>query len=141
MRLGRLPVIGSCVIWLACGGGPASGPAACPAGPPAAAFARLPSPPTLAAGDPIRGGILFGEQCTRCHSEDVAQRGSRFFRGYPRLDCADWVSGVSDGYLYTVIAQGGVSVGKPEVMTGFDEFLSPLQISDLVAYLRSFDSP
>lgn len=123
---------------IACASGPSAGPAACPVG------QSTPLPPELAAstglvdGDAERGARLFAEHCTRCHSPDVADRESRLFRGYPRLDCGDWVAGVGDIYLYQVISEGGAALGKQAVMKPFADQLTTEEISDLVAYLRAF---
>lgn len=121
-----------------CATGPAEGPAACPAPETSPRPEQLIMPPGLVDGDPARGEALFTAWCTRCHSSDVADRESRMFRGYPRLDCGEWVATVSDVYLFRIISEGGEAFGKQAVMKPFSDELSPAEISDLVAYLRSF---
>ena len=66
----------------------------------------------------------------------MADRGSRVYRGYPRLDCADWLASVSDAYLATVILRGGEPFGLETVMKPFEEELSPQQVADAVAFVR-----
>ena len=88
-------------------------------------------------GDAARGAALFASECSKCHSRRVVERSSRLFRGYPRLDCAPYQAGVTDGYLQRVISQGGEAVGLDSAMKPFAGQLSDKSISDLVAYLRS----
>jgi len=118
-----------------CAGAPASGPADCAAPPDPAALAASASvePPSGAA---TRGAALFERECQRCHSPRRQDRESRFFRGYPRLDCADYLSTAPPGYLFTAIAEGGPAVGRSEAMKPFAEVLSQQQIADLVTFLR-----
>jgi hypothetical protein len=59
------------------------------------------------------------------------------FRGYPRLDCAQFHAGVSDGYLYAVVAHGGPAVGRDKAMKPFEAQLGTDAVVDLVLYLRS----
>lgn len=68
-----------------------------------------------------------------------ADRSSRLFRAYPRLDCGGFVARVSDGYLRKVISEGGAAVGLEGPMRAFSEKLDAGEIDDLVAYLRRFD--
>lgn len=126
------------VCTLACAGSLEPGQlAACPAG-------NRPNlePPSVAA-DPLvkgavaRGAELFARECAKCHSRLVAARGSRLFRGYPRLDCPEFVEGVTDGYLHAVIAKGGPAFGLDAAMKPFEEGLGSDAVADLVAYLRS----
>jgi mono/diheme cytochrome c family protein len=128
---------GVAALALSCASGPTSGPAPCP---PEGAEPRpeqLIFPPGLVDGDAARGEALFATWCARCHSHDVEGRESRLFRGYPRLDCAEWVAGVSDVYLFRIISDGGEALGKQATMKPFAEQLSGQEISDLVAYLRA----
>ncbi len=122
---------------LSCASGPSSGPAPCPPAGPSQRPEQLIFPPGLVDGDAARGEALFAAQCARCHSHDVSDRGSRLFRAYPRLDCADWLAGVSDAYLFRIISEGGEAMGKQALMKPFSDQLSGQEISDLVAYLRA----
>ena len=124
----------SALLLAACGGTPETGIARCPTPPDAAVLAALPG--DVAGGDAESGAALFARECTRCHAPDVAARDSRFFADYPRLDCDDYLAGVSDRYLATAIADGGVAIGRDELMKPFAPLLSEQEIADLVAYLR-----
>jgi mono/diheme cytochrome c family protein len=123
-----------------CAGGPASGPAPCPIEGATARAEQLTFPPGLVDGNASRGEALFAAECARCHSHDVADRGSRLFRGYPRLDCGDWLAGASDVYLFRIISEGGEAMGKQALMKPFSDRLSGQEISNLVAYLRASKS-
>lgn len=119
-----------------CGSTPETGIAACPPPPDPAVIAGL-SVELVPAGDAVRGAALFAGECTRCHSPEISARESRLFRGYPRLDCPDYLARVSDPYLFTAISAGGPAVGREEVMKPFREKLSDQEIADLVAFLRA----
>ncbi len=108
--------------------------APCATGPVGAPLVAARAP---AGGDAARGARLFEAECARCHSPLVAERGSRLFRGYPRLDCAAYLARVSDAYLATVISAGGAAVGLDDAMKAFGERLTPEEIADLVAHLRA----
>ncbi|MGH0028945.1 MAG: c-type cytochrome [Myxococcota bacterium] len=134
----RSPTLVSLLLALLCGcagDAPMVGTASCPPAPDpvaAAAGALVAVPP----GDPANGAVLFARECARCHSRDLALRGSRFFRDYPRLDCADYLAAAPPGYLWRSIARGGPAVGRDEAMKPFAELLSEEEIADLVAFLR-----
>jgi mono/diheme cytochrome c family protein len=119
-----------------CGSTPESGPAVCPPPPDASVLARVASR-SVPPGDASTGAALFARECARCHSSDVSERGSRLFRGYPRLDCTDYLAQVPAPYLYEAISAGGPAVGRRDVMKPFSDRLSPQEIADLVAFLRS----
>ncbi len=124
------------VAALGCGSTPETGVAACPRAPQPERLSSLRSelPPV---GDATRGAALFERECSRCHSVDLSARGSRFFRAYPRLDCADYLAQVTDRYLFVAISEGGLAVGRNELMKPFSELLTEQEIADLVAFLRA----
>ncbi len=124
------------VAVLGCGSTPETGVAACPRAPEPQLLSTLPSEPPPA-GDAIRGSALFERECSRCHSVDLSARGSRFFRAYPRLDCTDYLAQVTDRYLFIAISEGGLAVGRNELMKPFSELLTEQEIADLVAFLRA----
>jgi len=106
--------------------------AECPApGPrvaPASAFPR--------AGDAKNGEFLFGRVCLGCHAGTAEQRAPGAPAHAPRLDCPDWLAVASDAYLYDAINRGPGSYGHGD-LPPLGERLTPRQIADLVAYLRS----
>ena len=119
-----------------CGSTPETGVAVCPRAPEQELLpgVRAEPPPD---GDATRGAALFERECSRCHSVDLSARGSRFFRAYPRLDCADYLAQVSDRYLFVAISEGGLAVGRNALMKPFAELLTEQEIADLVAFLRA----
>lgn len=134
-RAGRLGPTGGLLLaaWLAAGGCVGKGTAVCPEDTERPAPARV---APAGRGDPDRGAVLFAEHCSGCHAPLPAARESWVFRGYPRLDCPAWLAGVSDDYLYALIAEGGEVLGRDPLMRGFADRLSPGQILDLIAHLR-----
>ncbi len=125
------------VCALACAGNPAPGQlAACPTGVRPTLEPPQLDPNPLGRGAVTRGAELFALECAKCHSRLVAARGSRLFRGYPRLDCPEFFESVTDGYLRAVIAKGGEAVGLDAAMKPFAEKLGSGAVTNLVAYLR-----
>lgn len=135
-RASRRSVLLAIFLSLSCGGGPSPNElTSCPSIPdrsPAnsAAMAQLP------VGEPGRGAAVFERECWKCHAPRPIDRGSRLFRGYPRLNCRPYMARVSDAYLATVISSGGPAVGLDSAMKPFGGQLSPSEISDVIAYLR-----
>ena len=133
------------VLALACAGSPAPDTLAI------CATGERPIPDVVTDGDPelesqlgrstqsdaANGGLLFAQECTKCHAPRVIERDSRLFRGYPRLDCSEYLAKVSDGYLHTVIEKGGEAVGLASAMKPFEGKLSADEIADLIAFIRS----
>ncbi len=118
--------------------------AACASAPPPPQPVECPAPapraaPELAfdlAGDAQRGATVFERECNRCHASEPAQRALGTPASTPRLDCADWIAATSDAYLYDAINRGPGAWGHGPVPP-LGERLTPAQIADLVAYLRS----
>lgn len=136
-RRGTALLAGLAALAAGCAGdAPASGPASCPSAPDPAALAAT-AETEVAPGDAARGAALFQRECVRCHSAELAERGSRFFRAYPRLDCDAYLAAATPGYLHTTIAKGGEAVGRDPAMKPFEEALSAREIADLVAFLRA----
>jgi cytochrome c oxidase cbb3-type subunit 3/ubiquinol-cytochrome c reductase cytochrome c subunit len=85
----------------------------------------------VAKGDAARGAKLFASTCASCHGKE-GQGGKYNAVANPEL-----LASASDGFLATTIERG--REGTP--MKGFGGKLSPEQISDLVAALRSWQKP
>jgi mono/diheme cytochrome c family protein len=121
--------------------------AGCVGAPAPDAIAQCPMPPDAnltsalpalegPGGSAGRGATLFERECVKCHSRQLAARGSRFFMAYPRLDCPDYLALASDSYLRLVIAEGGPAVGRDEAMQPFGQVLGAQGLADVLAYLR-----
>ena len=99
------------------------------------------------AADADSGKAVYGEHCATCHGEkgdglgpegqylDPAPRDFR--SGNFRFDTNGDGTPGTDEDLRDFIRYGSAAFGGSPVMTGFD-MLSPEQLSDLIAYLRSF---
>ncbi|MEW6567855.1 MAG: c-type cytochrome [Chloroflexota bacterium] len=88
------------------------------------------APPALS-GDPIRGAAIFSATCIACHGP----AGAGTERG-PALNDASVLGQLTDEALQRVISEGILEQGMPE----WGRVLSPAEIGDLVAYLRSWQS-
>jgi len=117
---------------------------ACASAPPAPPRAECPAPgprsaplsARASAGDAQRGERSFARSCAGCHAAAPEQRDAGAPANAPRLDCAEWLAATSDEVLYDAINRGPGNYGhggRPPL----GEQLTPEQISDLVAYLRS----
>lgn len=88
--------------------------------------------PSADRGDSANGAVLFTDWCTNCHGPDgTTPSGSR---GLVIIDPA-YLASVNDDHLIEVISTG---FPKPNDMPAFREILSSQEISDLLAWLRSF---
>jgi mono/diheme cytochrome c family protein len=116
---------------------------ACASAPPEELRAECPAPGPRAAprsafagaGDAKNGEFLFGAVCLHCHAGASPQRKPEAGSA-PRLDCPDWLAATSDAFLYDAINRGPGSYGHGP-LPPLGERLTPAQIADLVAYLRS----
>src|SRR5206468_4601514 len=118
---------------------------ACASAPPEELRAECPAPGPRAAprsafagagaGDAKNGEFLFGAVCLHCHAGASPQRKPEAGSA-PRLDCPDWLAATSDGFLYDAINRGPGSYGHGP-LPPLGARLTPAQIADLVAYLRS----
>ena len=122
----------------ACAAAPAAVPrAACPL--PGLRVAPGPEKPTAAPGDASSGAELFADVCEGCHGVDAASRAPDAPAEAPRLDCPEWLADASDAYLYDAIARGPGRYGHGD-QPPLGLLLSPEQVSDLVAYVRSLEA-
>jgi len=129
----RRPAALAAALALACASAPPVPPRAeCPAPGPRAA-----PPSSLAgAGDAQRGAHSFAKSCAGCHDAAPGRRDPGAPANAPRLDCADWLAVTSDAYLYDAINRGPGRFGHGG-MPPLGEHITPSEIADLVAYLRS----
>ncbi len=79
-------------------------------------------------GDPLEGAVLFSTTCYACHG--VSGEGA----AGPRLNEPALLEKYDDEYFRQVIANGRPDRGMPT----WGSVLSPTQIEDLVAYIRSW---
>ena len=81
-------------------------------------------------GDPVSGAVLFSTTCYACHG--VSGEGTA--SGKPLNDPA-LLARYDDDYFRDVIARGRPDRGMPT----WGSVLSPMQIEDLVAFIRSWE--
>jgi mono/diheme cytochrome c family protein len=91
----------------------------------------------LTPGDPIEGRRVFQEHCARCHSPRLAERSSRLFLDYPRLDCPNYLDATSDRDITAIVLNGGKPFGLNKAMKPFADVLEAREIADVVAYIRA----
>ena len=88
-------------------------------------------PPGPVAGNVARGSALFQVSCVRCHGT-VTQRSTAVHLANPVL-----LETAPDAYLRYAVAEGR----PPTSMVAWKQTLSPQQIDDVVAYVRSLAVP
>lgn len=91
-------------------------------------------------GDAGAGRQVHVGNCQRCHGPQGKGDGpaGKLLKTKP----ADWtdktkMSQLSDSYLFNIIANGGVGVGKSSLMPAFKDKLSEQQIRDVISFIRS----
>ena len=138
------------VVWIcgACGGDsskPAPPQTDAPASAPAAPAAKpAPSAPTgNLRGDASAGAQLYGTYCASCHGPEGKGDGpvAQTLKP-PPANHTDHVTmgSLSDEQLYTVISQGGASVGKSPMMAPWGGVVNDEGIRDLIAFIRKLSS-
>lgn len=119
---------------------PAPAPAQQAATPPAAAAgARV----TALRGDPAAGAKLYATYCASCHgSEGKGDGPVATSLKPPPANHADhvYMGTLSDEHLYTVIAQGGATVGKSPMMAPWRGVINDQGIRDLIAFIRKLSN-
>ena len=90
-------------------------------------------------GNSKKGREIFINTCASCHGMEGAGDGivSIGLEPKPRdLADKDYISLLSDSYLYTVISLGGKSVKKSALMPQWNEILSEDEIWDVISHIR-----
>jgi mono/diheme cytochrome c family protein len=88
-------------------------------------------------GDAEHGAALYKRYCRGCHGEDGRGGAHTFMPHIQNLTKKGYIELVPDGYLYTVITEGGEAVGKNSYMPAWQSTLSVQDIKDVIAYIRS----
>lgn len=91
-------------------------------------------------GHAAKGKKIYQERCVLCHGSqghgwDWYKKAGRPPVPVPNLSKV--VPQRSDGYLMTVIRDGGVAVGLTRFMPAFGFNMTEQDLKDMVAYLRS----
>ena len=103
----------------------------------AAAIGCLQIPGLAAAGDPKRGEPMYQRYCSGCHGVDGRGGGKNFMPHVGPLNKKGHTELLDDGYVASIITQGGPAFGKSGYMPSFKGTLSPDDIADVIAYVRS----
>jgi mono/diheme cytochrome c family protein len=95
--------------------------------------------PTMAAaaGDAKRGEPMFQRYCSGCHGTDGRGGGKVFMPHVGPLNKKGHTELLDDEYVASIITQGGPAFGKSGYMPSFKGTLSPDDIADVIAYVRS----
>jgi mono/diheme cytochrome c family protein len=88
-------------------------------------------------GDPAAGARLYKQYCRGCHGEDGRGGAHTFMPHVGNLTQKDYIEFIPDGFLYTVIAEGGEAVGKSAYMPAWKTKLSEQDIKDIIAHIRT----
>jgi mono/diheme cytochrome c family protein len=88
-------------------------------------------------GDAAHGAALYKRYCGGCHGADGRGGAHTFMPHIQNLTRKDYIEFIPDGFLFTVIAEGGVAVGKSSMMPAWKATLSEQDIKDVIAFIRS----
>jgi mono/diheme cytochrome c family protein len=88
-------------------------------------------------GDAANGAKLYKRYCAGCHGADGRGGAHTFMPHIQNLTKKDYIEFLPDGYLFTVIAEGGEAVGKSAYMPAWGGTLSEQEIKDVIAHIRT----
>jgi mono/diheme cytochrome c family protein len=88
-------------------------------------------------GDATHGAALYKRYCRGCHGEDGRGGAHTFMPHIGNLTKKEYIELVPDGFLFTVIAEGGAAVGKNSYMPAWQGTLSEQDIKDVIAFVRT----
>jgi mono/diheme cytochrome c family protein len=101
-------------------------------------------PGTLLAGDSATGRALYQQYCSTCHGAQGKGDGPAASALNPKpRDHTDgrYMNALSDAHLQQVISAGGAAVQRSPLMPAWQGILTPQQIDDVIAYLRTLAVP
>ena len=105
-----------------------------------AAVVLLASPVGAQPGNAKQGEALYQEKCALCHGGQGAGWDWSRKVEKPPVPVPDLVTAVparDDGYLFTVVKDGGEGVGRSRFMPAFGFQLTDEEVWHLVAYMRA----
>jgi len=91
-------------------------------------------------GDPANGKTLHIEHCAACHGADGKADVIVMHMDETPHDQSDaaYMDTLNDTFLYLAICKGGPGIGKSYVMSAWGDFFSHEEITDLIAWIRTF---
>jgi mono/diheme cytochrome c family protein len=101
-----------------------------------------PSPQQSLQGNPANGQVLHAEHCAACHGLDGKANVVVMHMDSTPPDQSDpnYMNNLPDAYLYLAICKGGEGIGKSYVMSPWGDFFSDTEITDLIAWIRTFSA-
>jgi mono/diheme cytochrome c family protein len=88
-------------------------------------------------GNADNGAKLYRRYCSGCHGADGRGGAHTFMPHIQNLTRRDYIEFIPDGFLFTVIAEGGAAVGKSGYMPAWRGTLSEQDIKDVIAFIRT----
>jgi mono/diheme cytochrome c family protein len=88
-------------------------------------------------GNAENGAKLYRRYCSGCHGADGRGGAHTFMPHIQNLTRRDYIEFIPDGFLFTVIAEGGAAVGKSGYMPAWRGTLSEQDIKDVIAFIRT----
>jgi len=88
-------------------------------------------------GHAENGAKLYKRYCSGCHGADGRGGAHTFMPHIQNLTRKDYIEFIPDGFLYTVIAEGGAAAGKSGYMPAWQGTLSEQDIKDVIAFIRT----
>lgn len=95
-----------------------------------------------AAGDSQAGAKLFAQHCARCHGSGGKGDGPDLAKIHADTPPDNWTdkglnAELSDYKIRKIVTGGGPAVDKSSKMPAFGSKISPPQIEDLIAFIRT----
>jgi cytochrome c oxidase cbb3-type subunit 3 len=92
--------------------------------------------------DVNRGARMFGANCARCHGKEGKGDGPDLEKLHSAVSPDDWTDKqtnqeLTDSFIVAMITKGGKANGKSRIMPAFGDKLNPMQVRDLLAFVRS----
>lgn len=95
-------------------------------------------------GDPKAGKVTYDKHCTTCHGTTGKGDGpaAAVLPTKPRNHTdGQYMNTLTDDYVFKIIKEGGVAVGKAQFMPAWSAQLKDPEIWNVVAYIRSLAVP
>ena len=95
-------------------------------------------------GDPAAGKVTYEKACSMCHGMTGKGDGSTAGALNPRPrnhTDGQYMNTLTDDYLFKVIKEGGVSVGKSALMPAWGAQIEDEDIHNVIAYVRTLAVP
>jgi mono/diheme cytochrome c family protein len=108
----------------------------------AASLFAIAAIPATAAGDAPAGASLFKQHCARCHGGGGKGDGPDLAKIHADSPPDDWTNHginaeLSDYKIRKIVTGGGPAVDKSSKMPAFGGKITPAQIDDLIAFIRT----